>query len=215
MNRLTLDYLFEHWRFVLELSRDHLELSVSALLLAILVALPLSVLANRFPKLDLPLIGGLGIFYTFPSLAVLALLIPILGLGRTPAIVTLAAYAQVFLVRNAVAGLRSVDDATLEAAHGLGMAPWQVFWKVHLPIALPVMIAGVRIAFVAIVSLATITAWIDAGGLGTLLFNGISRNNPSMILAGTIAITALAILSDQVLRGLEMLTSISRARRAS
>lgn len=215
MDKLTLDYLFEHWRNVLTLTRDHLELSITALLIAIVIALPITIIVTRLRGLDVPVIGALGVFYTFPSLAVLALLIPVLGLGRTPAIVTLAAYAQVFLVRNFVAGLRSVDGATLEAAYGLGMKPWQVFLSVQLPIALPVIIAGVRIALVSIISLATITAWINAGGLGTLLFDGISRNNPPMILAGTIAITALAIICDQILRLIELLTPISRARRAS
>jgi osmoprotectant transport system permease protein len=119
----------------------------------------------------------------------------------------------VFLVRNIAAGLRGVDRDTLEAARGVGMTGWQVFRSVQLPLALPVIVAGIRIALTTTISLATITAWIGAGGLGTLLFDGITRNNSSMILAGTIAITALAILTDQFLRLIETLTPVARARR--
>ena len=138
----------------------------------------------------------LGAVYTIPSLALLALLIPSLGLGRDPALVALAAYAQLALVRNFSAGLRGVDPQILEAASGVGMSGRQAFLTVRLPLALPVLISGLRIATVSTISLATVTAWINAGGLGTLLFDGISRDNPSMILAGTVAITALALSAD-------------------
>lgn len=210
---MSLDYLFENWREVLDLSLDHLQLSGTALLLALIVALPLSIFVARFQRTEVPFLSALGVLYTVPSLAFLALLIPFLGIGRQPAIVMLATYAQVFLVRNIVAGLRGVDPAVLEAARGMGMTAVQRFYRVQLPLALPVIIAGIRIAFVAIISLASIAAWINAGGLGTLLFDGITRNNGSMILAGTIAITALAILMDQVFRLAENLTAVARARR--
>ena len=108
-----------------------------------------------------------------------------------------------------------VDPATLEAATGLGMTRWQEFVKVRWPLALPVMIAGLRTATVTVISLATVAAWIGAGGLGTLLFEGITRNAPSRILAGTIAITALALLTDAILRFAESMTAIARARRAA
>ena len=114
--------------------------------------------------------------------------------------ILLAAYAQLFLVRNIVAGMRGVDPATVEAATGLGMSPAQVFAKVRWPLALPVMVAGLRTALVTTISLATVAAWVDAGGLGTLLFEGIARDDPDRILAGTIAITALALAADALLR---------------
>ena len=183
------------------------------MLLALIIAVPLGILAARYPRVATPLLGFLGAIYTIPSLAFLALLIPVLGIGREPAIVVLAAYAQIFLVRNIAAGLRGVDRATLEAADGLGMTRWQQFSKVRWPLALPVIIAGVRTAAVTTISLATVAAWIGAGGLGTLLFEGISRLDPNRILAGTIAITALALLTDGILRFAESATAISRARR--
>jgi osmoprotectant transport system permease protein len=210
---VSLDYLFRRWDRVWALTLEHLNLSASALLLALVIAIPLGVLAARFPRVSTPLLGFLGAIYTIPSLAFLALLIPVLGIGREPAVVVLAAYAQIFLVRNIVAGLRGVDTATLEAASGLGMTRWQQFIKVRWPLALPVIIAGVRTAAVTTISLATVAAWIGAGGLGTLLFEGISRLDPNRILAGTIAITALALLTDAVLRFAESMTAISRARR--
>jgi osmoprotectant transport system permease protein len=212
---MSLDYLITQRQRVLDLTIDHLQMTLLAVAVALVIAIPLGIIAARFTQASLPIFGALGAIYTVPSLAALAMLIPLVGLGRTPAIIVLASYAQIFLVRNIAAGLRGVDGAVLEAARGMGMATWQIFLKVQFPLALPVIIAGVRIALVTTISLATITAWINAGGLGTLLFNGITRNNQSMILAGTIAVTALALLTDQVMRGLEHLTAASRARRAA
>lgn len=212
---MNLDYLFENSDRVLELSIEHFQLVLVSLILGLIVALPLGTFVARFKRTEVPLLGGLGALYAVPSLALLAVLIPWTGIGETTAVITLAAYAQVFLVRNVVAGLRGVDPATLEVARGMGMTRWQVFVKVQLPLASPVLLAGVRIATVTTISMATITAWINAGGLGTLLFQGISRNNPSMILAGTIAVTAMAILTDQAMRFLERWTAVERARRAA
>lgn len=212
---MSLDYLFDNRSRVWELSVEHFELVLTSLLLAFIIALPIGMLVAKYRKSEVPIIGGLGAIYAVPSLALLAILIPWTGIGETTAIITLAIYAQVFLVRNIVAGLRGVDPATLEVARGMGMTRWQVFSKVQFPLAFPVILAGIRIATVTTISMATITAWVNAGGLGTLLFQGISRNNSSMILAGTIAVTAMAILTDQVLRFAERWTSVARARRSS
>jgi osmoprotectant transport system permease protein len=212
---VSLDYLFRRWDRVWALTVDHLTLSFTVILVALVVAIPLGIVAARVPRLSTPLLALLGALYTIPSLAFLALLIPTLGIGRMPAIVVLAVYAQVFLVRNIVAGLRGVDAATLEAARGLGMTRLQEFWRVRWPLALPVMIAGLRTAAVTTISLATIAAWIGAGGLGTLLFEGITRDDPNRILAGTLAITALAILTDAALRFIESRTAIRRAQTAA
>lgn len=210
---MNFDYLIENRQRIVDLAVDHLQLSLTAIAAALLVAVPLGLLVARYGRTEVPVLGALGVLYTVPSLAFLAIMIPFLGLGSQPAIVMLATYAQVFLVRNVAAGLRGVDRDTLEAARGVGMTGWQVFSRVQLPLALPVIVAGIRIALTTTISLATIAAWIGAGGLGTLLFDGITRNNSSMILAGTIAITALAILTDQLLRLAEFLTPAARARR--
>lgn len=210
---MNLDYLIERWPRVLDLTGQHLTLCGTALLLAIVLALPLGFLAARFHRLTLPVIGFLGVVYTIPSLAALAFLIPVLGIGELPAILVLAAYAQLFLVRNMVAGLRGAPASTLEAARGLGMTSWQVFARVQWPLALPIVLAGVRTALVTTISLATVAAWIDAGGLGTLLFEGITRDDPNRILAGAIAITTLALLADALFRLIENQTSAGKARR--
>jgi osmoprotectant transport system permease protein len=212
---VSFDYLIRRWDRVWALTLDHLTLSGTVILVALVIAIPLGILAARVPRFSTPLLAFLGALYTIPSLAFLALLIPTLGIGRRPAIVVLAVYAQIFLVRNIVTGLRGVDAATLEAARGLGMTRLQEFWRVRWPLALPVMIAGLRTATVTTISLATIAAWIGAGGLGTLLFEGIARDDPNRILAGAIAITALAILTDALLRFVESRTAIRRAQAAA
>lgn len=204
---MNLSYLLDHWRNVVHLSGQHLQLTAFAMLLALAVALPLGVVVAVLPPLTLPVYAILGIVYTIPSLAFLAFLIPSLGLGRNPAIVVLAAYAQLALVRNIVTALRGVDPPILEAARGLGMNFWQVLLKVRLPLAAPILLAGVRIALVMTISLATIMAWVNAGGLGSLLFNGVASNNPSQILAGTLAICALALAADGLMRLLERLAA--------
>jgi osmoprotectant transport system permease protein len=210
---MNLDYLFENEGRVWDLTVDHLQLTATALAIALIVAIPLGVLVATVRSVSLPVLVLLGIVYTIPSLALLAFLIPYLGLGRKPAVVVLAAYAQLALVRNIAAALRGVDAATLEAARGVGMTWGQAFVRVRLPLALPVFVAGIRIALVTTISLATVTAWINAGGLGSLLFDGISRQYPSEILAGAVAITALALCADALLRMLERLTPAARAMR--
>jgi osmoprotectant transport system permease protein len=212
---LTLQYLFDHWQRVLALSGEHLQLTLLAVLVALLIAVPLSAMVVGYAPLNLPVFGLLGAIYTVPSLALLAMLVPILGLGRVPAVVVLAAYALIFLTRNMVAGLRGVDPLVLEVARGMGMTGWQLFREVRLPLALPVILAGVRIALVTTVSLTTLMAWINAGGLGLLLFDGITRDNPSMILTGALAVSALAILADQGMRRVEGMTAAARSRRAA
>jgi osmoprotectant transport system permease protein len=212
---MNLDYLRDNIHRVLDLTVEHLQLTAVALALALVIALPLGIIVASVRQLSLPILISLSLIYTIPSLALLAFLIPWLHLGKKPAVVVLALYAQLTLVRNIAAALRSVDPGTLEAARGIGMTPWQSFWKVRFPLGLPILLAGIRIATVTTIGLATVTAWINAGGLGTLLFDGISRDYPSEILAGAIAITALSLLIDLVLRLVEQTTPVARASRVA
>jgi osmoprotectant transport system permease protein len=211
---MNLDYLLDHRDEVWELTIEHFQLAAYGVLLALPVALIAALIAVRFRTLTFPIISLAGFLYTIPSLALLAFLIPSQGIGRRPALIMLVIYAQIFLVRNIVAGMRGVDASILEAARGLGMNRIQVFTRVWLPLALPVIIAGIRSAFVVLIGLASIAGWISAGGLGTLMFTGIGSDNPSKVLAGVIAVTALAITCDIVLRALERLTPTARAARA-
>ncbi len=198
-----MSYLLDHQDRVTELFLEHLRMSGASLMIALMIALPLGVLIARVRPLNTPVMGVLGAVYTIPSLALLALLVPSQGLGVQTALIALVAYAQLILVRNIVTGLRGVDPAVVEAARGMGMSPAQVLWQVEAPLALPVVLAGVRVAAVAIIGIGTVAASIDAGGLGRMLFDGVNQGNDAEIGAGAIAIGVLAIGVDLILRFLE------------
>lgn len=201
-------YVFENPDAMLALFGRHLWLTGVSLALAAVLALPLGVMAARRPRIRGPLLGVLGIIYTIPSLALFVLLIPLMGLGFWPAVTALVAYAQVILVRNIVVGLGGLDPAVLEAATGMGLSPGQCFWRIELPLALPVILAGVRIALLAIIGIGTVAAFINAGGLGTLLFLGVAQSNPDKIIAGAIGVSVLAWTANGLARAVE-----ERARR--
>lgn len=196
-------YLIENWDDVGALLLQHLWLTASALGMAMVIALPLGVLLARVAWLRAPILGVLGVLYTIPSLSLLVLLIPILRLGYWPAAVTLVIYAQLILVRNVVVGLTGVDAAVIEAARGMGMSSWQRLARVELPLALPLIVAGLRIATLSTIGIATVAAFVNAGGLGTLLFDGVRSSNPEKIFAGAIAVSALAIVVNALLRQIE------------
>lgn len=212
---MDLTYLRENGDVVWLRTVEHLQISLTALVLALPIALVLGALAVRYRQLQFPILTVLGVSYTIPSLVILVFLIPSQGIGDRPILIMLVMYAQFFLVRNIVAGLRGVSPATLEAARGLGMTDFQVFRQVWFPLALPVVIAGVRAALVTIIGLAVFGGLISAGGLGRILFEGIGRDYPSMVLAGIIAIVVLSVTVDLVLRLLERATPLARSLRAS
>jgi osmoprotectant transport system permease protein len=182
---------------------QHLELTFAALAIALVIAIPLGVLAARNPRAKPFILGLFGAIYTLPSLAVFALLIPVFGLGFLTALVALVAYAQMMLVRNIAVGLEGVPAAMRDAARGIGMSASQSLLRVELPQALPVIVGGIRIATVSLIAIANLAAWINAGGLGVLLFAGIQRDEPDKIVAGSIASALLAIAADVTLRALE------------
>lgn len=204
-------YLIDHPGDVAMRLVQHLGIVALALGLAFALALPLGVLAARDARVRGPLLAALGVAYTLPSLAVFALLIPFFGLGLVTTEIALVGYAQMILVRNIVAGLQGVPFAMRDAARGLGMTPVQVFWRVDLPQAAPVIVGGLRLAAIATISIATLAGKIDAGGLGALLFAGLDNDDPGRIVAGSLAAAALAIGIDALLRGLERL-ALARAR---
>jgi osmoprotectant transport system permease protein len=182
---------------------QHLQLLGISLGIALLIALPVSILVTRVRWLRSPVLSVLSIIYTIPSLSLFVLLIPFFGIGIKPAIIALVAYAQLVLVRNTVVGLSGIDPAILEAARGMGMSSWQRFWRVEFPLALPLIVAGVRLAAISIIGIGTIAAFINAGGLGSLLFLGVSTGNRPQIMAGSIAIAVLAFGVNAILRMLE------------
>jgi osmoprotectant transport system permease protein len=189
---------------------QHLELVAIAIAIASAIALPAGALAARNDRVRGPLLAFLAAIYTLPSLAVFGFLVPYFGLGLLTTEIALVAYAQMILVRNVTLGLRGVPPALVDAARGLGMTPWQAFWRVEIPQALPVIVGGVRLATVATVSIATLAGKIGAGGLGQLLFAGLDNDDVNRIVAGSLSAAALAIGADLALRALER-ALVSRA----
>lgn len=186
-------YLIENLPYVLSLAGQHLLMSGMSLVIALAIALPVGIVCARVARLRSLVLGVLGIIYTIPSLSLFVLLIPFTGLGLRPAVIALVAYAQLVLVRNVVVGLTGIDPAIVEAARGMGMTALQRLWRVELPLALPIILAGVRVATLSIIAIGTIAAFINAGGLGLLLFDGVRSSNPEKIIAGAVAVSALAI----------------------
>ena len=203
-----MSYLVGHLDRIGVLLGEHVVIVALSLGAALVIALPLGIVAARNARAGGAILAVTGAVYTIPSLALLALLVAALGLGRLTAVVALVAYAQMILIRGTVAGLRGVDPALIDAARGLGLTPRQPLLRVEFPAALPVVLGGVRVATVSLVALATVAAWINAGGLGVLLFEGIGTNNPQKIFAGALAAAALAIAADLALRAAER---VSRA----
>ena len=196
-------YLLNNLPRMAELFGQHLFLTISSLALAILLGVPIGILIFRIEPLRGPVLAVLGVIYTIPSLSLLVLLIPLTGLSPATAVIVLVAYAQLVLVRNTLAGLMSVDPAIVEAARGMGMNDRQRLLRIELPLASPVILAGVRLATIAIIGIGTIAAFISAGGLGVLLFEGVRTSNYDKIVAGAIAVSLLAIGMNWILRTLE------------
>lgn len=194
-----MSYIINNLDVILELTAEHLFMTVTALFISICVALPLSMVLLRSERLTAVVLGFLGILYTIPSIALLILLLPIFGLNQRSVIVALVIYTQIILVRNMVAGLKEVPPVTLEAAHGVGMNGRQRWYRVQIPLALPVILAGVRIATVVAIAIATIGAKFGAGGLGTLLFDGIAQNRYDKIVAGAVVVALLAMIMNWLL----------------
>ena len=208
---MDFSYFTTHQSDVITQFGQHMELTITTLALAMAIAIPIGTLISRFPILYTPLIAFFGIIYTIPSLALLAFLVVYVGIGRTNALIALVAYAQFILVRNVVVGLRSVDPIVIDAARGVGMSRTQIMVKIQYPLALPVILGGVRIATVATIAVATIAALIDAGGLGQMLFEGINNGNNSEIEVGAMAVSLLAVLADIFLRVVDHVLPASRA----
>ena len=211
-----MSYLLKNPVQVWILLLQHLQMTGLALAVAVLVALPLALLVCRYRWLTVPVLGSLGILYTIPSLALIILLVPLFGLNARSVIVAMVIYTQVILVRNLVVGLQSIRPAVLEAARGMGMNPWQRWWRVQVPLVLPIFLAGLRLASIVAIAIATIGAKFGAGGLGTLLFDGIAQSGRyDKIWAGAIAVSLLAFAINAALLALEAAVSPTRRLQRS
>lgn len=193
-------YLVSHLGEIGDLTLQHMGLVAAGLFLAIVIALPLGVLAARNPHIGAPIFALTGVLYVIPSLALLAVAVRYIGLGAAPVILVLAAYAQFILVRNIATALTSVSPAQIDAARGLGMTARQQFFRVEIPLATPVLISGLRLATVALIAIATLGGYVGAGGLGDEIFLGLQRKYIEQTLAGSIPAALLAIILDALLR---------------
>jgi osmoprotectant transport system permease protein len=199
-------FMLQNRTEVVDLTLEHLKLVGISTMLAVLIGIPLGILITRWPSLNKPVLGAANIIQTIPSLALFGFLLPAPWIGARAdrlAILALALYALLPLIRNTYAGIQGVDHSNVEAGRGMGMTDRQLLWQVELPLALGVIIAGVRVATVISVGLATIAAAIGAGGLGEYIFRGLAMVNNQVILAGAIPAAAMALLADVGLGWLE------------
>lgn len=194
-----IDFMIRYPHKIVEPLLSHLRLTGITLLLSFFIAVLIAVLIMRSRWLSQITVGLLGAVYAIPSLALFAILIPFFGLGEKTAIIVLVTYNQFILVRNILAGFRSIDPAVTESAVGMGMSETQIFFKIKLPLASPVMLAGVKIAVISTIGITTIAATINAGGLGQLLFDGLRTRNTIKILWGSLLSALLAIIANWIL----------------
>jgi osmoprotectant transport system permease protein len=202
----VLQFIAQNRTEVLELTAEHLWLVGASIVLAVIIGIPLGILITRLPVLKKPVLGGANIIQTIPSLALFGFLLPAPWIGARAdrlAILALTLYALLPLISNTYTGIKGVDRAVIEAGRGMGMTDRQLLWQVEFPLALGVIIAGVRVAAVISIGLATIAAAIGAGGLGEYIFRGLAMVNNQVIMAGAIPAAALAILADVSLGWLE------------
>jgi osmoprotectant transport system permease protein len=209
-------YVVDNWDSILRYLGEHVRLTVGAVVVGALIALPLALLARRSRFLAGPVLAVSTIVYTIPSLAMFAFIFPFTGLSATTVLIGLVAYSLVILVRNFLTGLRGVPDDVREAARGMGYGSAALFWKIDLPLAMPAFITGLRIATVSTVALVTVGVLVGHGGLGQLILGGFNANfYRAEIVTGTVLCILLALLADVLLVGAERLvTPWTRAGRA-
>src|SRR5260221_9365994 len=196
-------WLFNNWDQVLVALYQHIVISATSIGIAFVLSLVIGIWAARHDRVFQWAIAISGLLYTIPTLAFLALLIPVVGLGRANAIICMVAFSLMILIRNVATGIREVPEDVVEAGRGMGMSAFEILTRIELPLALPVIVAGLRIATVTVISVAVVAAYVNAGGLGTLIFNGISNDHAPKIWVGALTSCALAVAADFCLASLE------------
>lgn len=206
-----IDFLQRRWPELIDLAIEHLTLVVTAIVLATAIGITLGVLVYQSRGLSDLATSVTGTILTVPSFALFGLMIPVFGLGTTAAIVALTAYALLPIVRNTITGLQSVDPAISESAKGMGMGYTTTLLRIDLPLAWPVILAGIRVSTMLLVSIAAIASYIGAGGLGDWIFNGLNRAGSvvaiPLIISGTLGVVAVAFLLDALYIGVGRLTT--------
>ena len=201
------EYITTNLNQVLNLTKEHIMLTTIAVGLAVLIGVPLGILISYFRKASNTVIGGANVVQAIPSMALLGLAIPLLGIGSLPAVVIVILYSLLPIIKNTFTGITSIDKDTLESAKAIGLTRVQILMKIRIPLALPIIMAGVRISSVTAVGLMTMAAFIGAGGLGFLIFSGISTTNNGQILAGAIPAAILALIVDYIFGLVEKLVT--------
>ena len=184
------------WHFFLNLTLQHIEISVISIVLATIIGLGLGIFISQYKRSSSTVLGITNFIYTIPSIALFGFLIPFSGIGNTTAIVALTVYALLPMVRNTYTGITGIDKEITEAAKGMGSTPFQILYKIELPLAFPVILSGIRNMVVMTIALTGIAAFIGAGGLGVAIYRGITTNNSAMTVAGSLLIAVLALFAD-------------------
>lgn len=198
-----IEYFTKNQTLLWELLVNHIIVVIDSVWLALVLGVPLGVLCTYNDRLGKGILWGASMMMTVPSIALFGLLIPLVGIGEIPVVIALVLYAQLPIIRNTYLGLTQVDEATIEAGRGMGMTKTQRLWRLQLPQAIPVIMAGVRNAVVILVGIAAIGAFIGANNLGDPIFNGISEAYPAAIVVSTIVVSLLALAFDYSFRVLE------------
>lgn len=193
----------ERWPFFQNLILQHIRIAITAILISATVGLLLGIIISEQKKLAAGIIGVVNIVYTIPSISMLGFLIPLTGIGDKTAVIALIIYGLLPMVRNTYTGITNIEPSIIEVAKGMGSTRWQILYKIKLPLALPVIITGLRSMVVMTVSLSGIASYIGAGGLGVAIYRGITTNNAAMTYAGSILIAVVALAADQLIAFLE------------
>lgn len=196
-------FFAQHGSELLVKTWQQIYISAISLGLGILVAVPLSVILMKFKRIAKVVIAIASMLQTIPALALLAIMIPFFGVGKVPAIIALFLYSLMPILRNTYVGLTDVNQDTIDSARGLGMTNMQLILKVDIPLAMPVIMAGIRLSAIYVIAWATLASYIGAGGLGDFIFNGLSLYQTDLIFGGTIPVIILALLTDYLLGKLE------------
>ena len=198
-----MNYLVENSGMLLNKTLEHLYISIMALILAMIVAIPLGILLSKKEKLSKVSLTIAGILQTIPTLAILALMIPLFGVGKVTAIIALFIYVLLPILNNTIVGVQNIDRNIVEAGRSMGMTNFQLMKDIELPLALPTVLSGIRLSSVYVISWAALASYVGAGGLGDLIFNGLALYEPEMIIVGTILVTLLALIVDLILAQIE------------
>lgn len=215
MFQLVIDTFRTRWTDILEALQQHLFLSIVSILIAALISIPSGIFIARRRRIAEPVIGIASVFQTVPSLALFGFLLPFFGIGSVTAIIALTIYALLPILRNTYTGILSVDQSAVEAGRGMGMTKNQILRMIELPLALPIIMAGLRTATVLTIGVATLAAFIGAGGLGDIIYRGLSTTRNELVLAGAIPAAILAIVIDYILKRIEIATDPQKRKKFS